>query len=203
MNNSRVELIKPEEFFKEKISNIVASKQLPMSEEVEFYLVNLLCEYIQPNKLITKEGEQNVLDTPVAFILKSAIEAPEDEKIKIYKYLGDCTLYISGYFQDYFNNKSFDVDYFISLGRHAYSNVSLLTRKKNAPDFADLYDNLSAQFPVYSELLASVSDRVFVQENKDLVSAYHRWLISGSQRLMDMLKEHGIDPIDVDHKQQH
>ena len=100
--NSRL-IIEPKEFFRNLVSEAMANKNYPAQDEVEFYLVNLLCNFIEPTKIKTSHGDIDVLDTPLATLLKLALESDHEEQKVIFKALGDASLYISGYFQDYFN----------------------------------------------------------------------------------------------------
>ena len=113
-------VVKPQEFFRDKVSSAAENQKVNMDEELEFYLVNLLCDFIEPGKLETVTGKLDALDTPLAIMLKNALEAPPNQRMRIYKYLGDSSLYVAGFFQDYFKRKCFDVGYYISIGSTAF-----------------------------------------------------------------------------------
>lgn len=185
-------VLKPTEFFREKISNVLEKQQIKVSEEIEFYLVNLLCEFISPAPLQTKTGTLDLLDTPLALVLKEAVEASSQEQIKIYKILGDTSLYVSGYFQDYFNRKTIDIDYYMLMGSTAYNHLSALDRERNS----ELYSNLSLNFHVFVEVVAEVADQLGgINKSKNLLAIYDRWTRNNSDRLRKTLEEYGITPI--------
>src|SRR5688572_23703950 len=96
-------MVRPQEFFRERVVEAKTQLKVEVPDEVEFYLVNLLCEFINPARIETVAGELSALDTPLAIMYKQAVEAPPSQRLRIYKYLGDTSLYISGFFQDFFN----------------------------------------------------------------------------------------------------
>lgn len=196
-------LINPTEFFREKVSSAIDNQKLSLNEEIEFYLVNLLCDFINPEKMNSVLQEMDVLETPLALILKKAMESPKhEEKIRLFKVLGDTSLYVSGYFQDFFNRKTYDVDYYISLGSSAYDYVFSLSRggygkEKQLPR---IYQDLSENFPYLVEVLAEVADLLGHTGNADLLALYDRWTKNQSERLFKKLQESGIEPIQVNMK---
>jgi hypothetical protein len=100
-----VEILSPQDFFRDQVTNAAQSLKLQLNDDIEFYLVNLLCEFINPAQL-NIDDDMAVLDTPLAFMLKKAVESSPDIQIKVYKRLGDTSLYFAGYFQDFFNRKT-------------------------------------------------------------------------------------------------
>ena len=188
-------IINPREFFREKVSQALLNQKVNLSDEVEFYLVNLLCGFISPEKLKTTLGELDLLDTPLAIMLKHALESPPSMQLKLYKLLGDTSLYISGYFQDYFNRKAFDLDYYVTLGSQAYSHVAGLVKSPQQKQFRDIYLALSENFPLLVEVVAEVSEQSGLQDNSDLLALYDRWSRSQSERLRKKLVDRGIDPV--------
>jgi len=189
-------MVAPQEFFREKVTAAMAKQNLRVREDVEFYLVNLLCEFIAPSKLDTVTGELTALETPLALMLKQAMEAPPATQARIYKYLGDTSLYVAGFFQDYFNNKAFDINYYISLGASAYTNVSTLMRDQHGDEhFKVMYDELATHFPGLVEVVAEVSEVPGSDKPLDILSIYDRWNRTNSERLRRMLRKVGIEPI--------
>ncbi|MBI2602513.1 MAG: hypothetical protein HYW48_05595 [Deltaproteobacteria bacterium] len=189
-------LATPSEFFREQVVSALSEHNLSVSQHVEYYIVNLLCGFINPEKL-TGDEQLNILDTPLALLLKRAIEAPVEERVKILKILGDFSLYISGFFQDYFNRKTYNVDYFITIGTNAYSHVSVITRTRFRDyDFASLYGDLATYFPNIVEVVSHISDKLETPKHQNILSMYERWVSSKSERLFNKLKEHGIIPIE-------
>ncbi len=194
--------VKPQEFFREKITAAIAKQKVQVTDDVEFYLVNLLCEFIAPGKLETVSGEMNAFETPLAMMLKKALEAPPTTQLRIYKYLGDTSLYFSGFFQDYFNRKAFDINYYISLGATAYGNVSTLMRDQHSDEhFADMYGLLADNFRLMVEVVAEAAEMPGNVQPMDILAIYDRWNRTNSERLRRKLNEQGIIPLPTPYRE--
>ena len=115
----------PLQFFHEKVIESQAKQHLKLSENVEFYIVQLLCDHVRTNNTTTSED-------CLALILKKALESSYAEKVTLYKKLADDALYFSGFFQEYFNNKSFNIRYYVDMGESAYGELSSLMRGKSS-----------------------------------------------------------------------
>jgi hypothetical protein len=190
-----LKVVGPQEFFQAQVSQAISNQKLQVKDEIEFYLVNLLCEFIAPRKLETVAGELDALETPLAVMLKEAIEAPPSQQIKIFKYLGDSSLYVAGFFQDYFNRKTFDIGYYISLGSSAYGNVSSIAREYGDDSFTSMYQDLASRFGELVDVVAEVSEIPGAQKPLDILAIYDRWTRSNSERLRKMLHKVGINPV--------
>ncbi len=178
---------KPEEFFKEKICAAISKQNIKVSEDIEFYLVSLLSGYVI--------SQESLLDTPIALILKEALESPPTQQIKLYKKLGDTSLYIGGYFQGYFKRKTFDLEYFVAMGSHAYGALGSILRDQDRA-FSDVYGHLATDFWKYIEVVAEVSDSMSDPTHpQDILTLYDRWSENQSSRLQSKLKQMGIVPI--------
>ena len=188
-------IIDPREFFRDKVSTALSNQNLKVCEEIEFYLVNLLCGFIAPEKLKTALGELDLIDTPLAIIFKHALEAPPERQLKLYKVMGDTSLYMSGYFQDYFNRKTYDMSYYITLGAQAYNHLAGLVKHQKQGPFRDVYTHLSENFPALVDVVAEVADQSGMSGDSNLLALYDRWSKSQSERLRKKLVDKGIDPV--------
>lgn len=195
----------PQEYFKEQVSQARAKLKLSLDEEIEFYVVNLLSEFVFSSTLSTKEeGEGDVFSTPLAMLLKNALESPPEKQTGIFKKMGDSSLYVAGYFQDYFNRKAFNLSYYITMGQSAFENLSeLMKHQFSDPHFAEIYCEISHKFNDLVELLATVSEIPASGNNThNLLSIYDRWNQTKSERLRKILEENGIEAIPVSRKAQ-
>jgi hypothetical protein len=193
--------VTPIEFFREQINAAMANQKVAFDDHVEFYVVNLLCEFIDPTKIQAAFGDLDIMGTPLALMLKHALESPPAEQMRIYKVLGDTSLYVTGFFQDYFNRKTFDMRYYIMLGANAYQNVSVIMREQHGEElFAGIFNELASNFVPLVDVVAEVADRVHVTGAVDLLGIYDRFLQSNSDRLRRLLQDNGIDPIPVNPK---
>ncbi len=193
--------LSPIEFFREQVSAVAAKQNLELDEELEFYIVNLLVDFINPEKLNNHVHEINVLDTPLALQLKNALEAPRESQAKIYKGLGDTSLYVAGYFQDFFNRKSYDIEYYITLGSNAYVSLSSLMRESYKDEhFSGIYQHLAEMFQQLVEVLAEVSEVLLPKKSANILAIYDRWTRNQSDRLRRQLEDLGINPVPISTK---
>jgi hypothetical protein len=194
----------PREFFHGKITEASRNLNVKLEEHVEFYLVNLLTSFIQKTNVSEADGdaEQDVLSTPLAFMLKRAIEAPVEKQPQLYRSLGDASLYVSGFFQDYFNRKTFDINYYMTMGASAYDQASSLTRGQSRDDvFHETMESLAKNFGQIVDVVAQASDSSSMNQDSSLLILYDRWNRSGSQRIRMLLEDKGINPIHVPFRQ--
>lgn len=191
-----LDITSPREFFHNELKTVLEANKLRLNTDLEFYVVNLLCEFIIPEPLTLPDGQYNPLHTPLAILFEKAVEASSEDKMKILKSVGDTSLYVSGFFQDYFNRKTFSMDYFISIGINAYVNASNIT-KVVYKDFKKsiVFDTLAENFTEIVDVVAIMSDKLGDVKHTDILATYERWMETKSDRLLNKLKEHGIVPL--------
>ena len=198
MSSSNVNLmINPTEFFHEKLQLAVQQSSLSLDSQTAHYLVNILVEFIHTDRLASSSEDIDPLSTPLALILNSALEAPAHRKPSIFKTLGDTSLYMAGYFQDYFNRRTYGVSYVIDMGAIAYANLATL-----GPNAA-FYDKLASDLPELVEIMAYVSDEMEgTPKSENILATYTRWLESQSERLRKKLERSGISPVPINPREQ-
>ena len=81
------------EFFKDMVVAARENQRVEVQESTEFYLVNLLSEFVPSEQLFRTTDHQA---EPLAFMLKRAQEAQGFERVRELKKLGDTSLYVSG-----------------------------------------------------------------------------------------------------------
>ena len=143
--------VNPLEFFKEQISEAQQVSGINFRENLEFYLVNLLTEYVS----------NPVIDTPFALVFKEALEADQERQMRLFKILGDQSLYMAGFFQDSLNRKSFDMSYIMRMGSGAYASLAEIHHNRHTPNsyLPELFESLAANFSSAVEVIAYISDR--------------------------------------------
>jgi hypothetical protein len=182
-------------FFLEQFSGAPKALTNSISETTKSYLAETLAAFIQPHALGKELNRPDVWSLCLFDLLKLAIESEDSkDRLEYFKVLGDKSLYISGFFQDSFNRKSFDINYYSSMGRTAYLQSFHLakvasTQKKKA------WEELSHTFLQAIELIAYVADSALCHSNKNILGVYERWTKTKSKRLYNILVEAGIDPI--------
>lgn len=181
------------EYFRDMLGTAIQRQRLQVAQVTEFYLVNLLSEFLSTENLFrsSEEGGTNLADEPLAFMLKRAQEQQGFERIRELKRLGDTSLYISGFFGDSLGSKLVDIDYYVAMGGRAYSALSEMFHGDNV---GPLYEELSVKFLRLVDLLGEVSDRTVFKTNMGLVRLYERYVKTGSERVAKLLAEQGVLP---------
>lgn len=185
-----VDLIKPNDFFRSKVSSASEELNIELSTDLEFYLVNLLCDFIEPQSLTL--GNMNLLDTPLAIIYKEALESSPQMQLKMYKKLGDLSLYVAGYFHNSLQRKAVGRSYYISMGSSAYQKMSSIMKvRHNEAHFTDMYSNLSKEFKQLVQVVTKVSTEIPI-ESHNLLKIYEKWCNNQSETLKEYLQNEGI-----------
>jgi hypothetical protein len=177
------------EFFRDEISDACEMLEVNISDTVEFYLVNMLCENARAQSRLGEE--------PLALVYKRALEANRVERAKILKDLGDEALFVAGFFVEYIERSLVNVDYYISMGGAAYRSLAdLVSARRRGDVFADVYRQMSDRFVVLVDLLGSIADKSKEQQGNplELLKLYDRWVRTGNSRLHRLLAEKGLVP---------
>ena len=179
-----------QEFFRELVSDALTHRRLQILEETEFYLVNLLAQYLEKERLFAqlKGGEAQV--EPLAMMLKRAIEGDREARWRNLKQLGDTSLFMSGFFGDWLAKSTVDVDYYIAMGERAYD---ALSEEPRAPSGAhELFGELAERFTQFVDLFAEIAELADLSSNRGLLRLYERFLLTGSERVAQRLRERGV-----------
>jgi len=174
----------PAEYFKELVESAVARQRLQVAELTSFYLVNLLCGYVRPDRA------SDLDDEPLALRLAHALGSGGLEQRARLRTLGDVSLFVSGFFSDSLARRTVDVDYYVSMGEYAYGSLS---RSEEAA-FAAVFAELANKFCSFVDVLSEVSEQSGLTSNTDLLRLYERWLRTRSRRNGQLLAERGIVP---------
>lgn len=179
------------EFFHKHVRNSIKNQHIKITEISEHYLVHLLADFTLTQKAFRLTGNDN---RPLALIYHQAQFETANNKIKIFKELGDFSLFITGFLPDSLNRKVTDVDYYISLGRSAYENLSTILEQTHKSDFNLLFLELAEKFVAVTDILAEISSESFTQWNDGILRLYERWLKTRSKRDERLLFKKGIIP---------
>ncbi len=183
-------VLQPQAYFHELVTSALGQHPISIRPETEFYLVNLLNQFITTDRLYMRDADGNYREESLAILLKEALEQPkaEDQSL-LFRHLGDVSLYVAGFFQDSLNRKLVDVDYYIDVGGTAYQQVA---ERSEEEVLRSLYSELSNKFPNFVEVLAQVSEKTTPRSEKDLLRLYDLWQRTKSERAAKTLQEAGI-----------
>ena len=176
----------PVSYFKELVETSLQRQRVSAGDETEFYLVNLLCQYIRADRRGRHVDDEQPLGVRFARALESA---GLEQRVRL-RSVGDFSLFMSGFFSDSFTRRSVDIDYYRSLGESAYASLS----RSEDEAFADVFAELSRKFVGFMDVLADVSDRTTLASATDALRIYEKWLRTGSERDGQRLVERGILP---------
>ena len=193
MKSDKLTLVaQPQDFFRELITEALDHQKMVVQPETEFYLVNLLNQFMTTEKLYPRDGAGSVREEPLALMVKDALEQPQPRaQSAMFRHIGDVSLYVGGYFQDSLNRKLVDVDYYIDMGGAAYQRVAV---RSDEEVLRAVYQELANKFGSFVEVFAEVSDKTSPRTEKDLLRLYELWVRTRSGRAAKALQEAGILP---------
>ena len=178
------------EYFRELVSDALACRRMQVKEATEFYLVNLLAEYLRREHLFAGQPGEGSEMEPLALMLKRALEGDRTTRFKNLKRLGDTSLFVSGFFGDSLARSLVRVDYYIAMGERAYD---ALAEEPRGPTGAQaLFGELAERFPQFVDLFAEIAELSDLGSNRGLVRLYERFLLTGSERVARRLREKGV-----------
>jgi len=192
------------EFFRARMEEAQRKHRINLREVTQFYVVNLLSEFLDSKRLYLQRDE-GIAEEPLALIYGRAAAAQNSlEQFRLFKELGDKSLYVSGFFGDSLKGKVVDIDYYIAMGENAYRYVWSLSRDRHQGDlFQEVFGELSEKFVSLVDLLSAVSESTEMTSDRDLLRLYERWLATKSERLSHKLKENGILPVECNREPIH
>jgi len=183
-------LTSPENYFKDGVGEALVHRNIETYPQVTEYLANLLEFYVPTENLfdIDEDSGKKTRETLAEMYLR-ATNSENNIKIELLKKLGDVSLYISGFFGDSLNRKIVDVDYYVEIGCSAYGSLA----EKSSMDLsAKIYNEFSARFLDFVDVLTFISQRVKIQSDEDLLRLYDRYVITGSELAKEQLIENGV-----------
>lgn len=178
------------EFFKDLVTSALRNQKLDTDEMVEFYLVQLLARYHEKPD-ITPVNPQTGSEEPFAITYLRGLNTSKREGFDVLKNLGDRSLYLSGFFSEHFQSSSVGLDYYISLGGHAYQRVSELVGHLN-PQVKEMFLELGKNFPRFVDILSEISSDTAAKPDTNLLRLYEKWVATGDQRAAEILTKAGI-----------
>jgi hypothetical protein len=176
----------PAEYFKELVESALARQHLQAGDLTEYYLVNLLCQYVR----LDASAENHEHAQPLAVRLAKALDSGGSDKRARLRSLGDFSLFMSGFFSDSLKRQPVDVDYYKAMGEFEYGSLC----RRDADAFAEVFGELARKFVGFTDVLADISERTALGSSTDALRLYEKWLRTGSRRDAQRLIERGIVP---------
>ncbi|GIX22396.1 MAG: hypothetical protein KatS3mg121_1179 [Gammaproteobacteria bacterium] len=180
-------------FFQESLEQAIAHQRVEVTDPTLTYLVNLLTHFVHAENLFERSAEGLSLK-PLALHYRDAIQAPDALARSVaLQRLGDCALFIAGFFADYLRRRPVDLDYYIGMGGTAYASLANL-RDRRLADAAlgEIFAELAEKFVAFVDLLAEIGEAMPGRGDRDLLRLYEIWLRTGSARARRRLLDAGV-----------
>ena len=192
---SQLVMTSPREFFVDRVEMALERlkfQPLPLSRN---YLVDLLQHYMFSSNLFSTDEEsgKSRRETLAELYLK-AQNSPHPVRADLLKKLGDTSLYISGFFGDSLAHKIVDIDYYVDMGGVAYGALASSAADET---ISQVYEEYSANFTGFVDVLTYISQESMIQTNEDLLKLYNRYVTTGSRLAEEQLKEKGLLSADL------
>jgi hypothetical protein len=138
-----------QDYFREALTEALARRSALLSHEVQAYVVRMLLDFSRSERAFS--GVDKGEEPTFAILLARALESEPPEALKLYKQVGDLTLYQLGFFKEFASQKLANESYYFSVGESAYSSASNLARPHGI-----------AGALIYGELAERFNDLVYV-----------------------------------------
>lgn len=182
------------EYFREALGEAMRTSGIAVTETAQVYIVHLLSEFTRTDQVYGEAtpGSQ----TALALMLSDAENASPENAAKIYKHMGDSSLYHSGFFTESVERETVSLDYYVAMGGRAYSSLSRLVRDTKATASV-LYDELSDRFEDLVGLLSSMSlhgEKTSRERLSDerILQLIERFKKTGKREVLEALAAQGV-----------
>lgn len=180
------------EFFKSVLHRVLSERRVEIAETTEFYLVNLLNEFVFADRLYFQTDDGRREEEPLAVLYHRALLQEREEKIRTLRRLGDVSLYKAGFFAESLREGMVGTDYYIHMGGAAYGQVADLSGRSG---FSAVYTELCQKFRSVVEVLEEISARGSAAAGpQGALRVYETWVRTGSERLEKVLVDVGFFP---------
>lgn len=180
------------EYFRDLVRRAIANQHIDLTEDSEFYVVNLLTEVRKSERLFDMTSGKPE-ETPLALLLERAVHGDTATRVRTLKLLGDTALFVAGIFPQRAARRFSSLDYYIRMGGGAY--LTLATALPGQRSFAELYEEMGVKFKNLVGIVNEVGTSGRESNDVDLLECYERFLATGDARLRDILVKEGIVPV--------
>jgi hypothetical protein len=174
------------EFFRDLLQSAMRSQEVRSSEHTEFYLVKLLEAFAH--------AERGWFDRPLALDYLESFHTPRANRFGTLKRVGDTALFMSGVFMESLHGKLVSGDYYIQLGRTAYTQLAWLANDGGPALSGDLFAELAERFADFVRVFAEISFEQLFHGDAHMLRIYSRWMYTRSERDARWLLRHGVIP---------
>jgi hypothetical protein len=182
------------DFFRELLSLAIENQRARVQQATELYLANLLSGFLQTESLLVREEDGSLQRSPLALLLKEALEEEGAARARALRRLGDTSLFVSGMFSESLSASLVDVQYAIAMGSRAYDALGEVAARHGRGE-RSIWEELAAKFSQLVEVLNEVSERTQATTNAGLLRIYEKWIKTGSPRVGTLLSARGVPAV--------
>ena len=183
-------ILDADQYFQEAVEEAFNQRKLQPEPELKTYVVDVLKHYLAVENLYNQKDEsgRRTRQTMAEMFLEACQLGKKDRAERLKK-MGDCSLYISGFFSDSFQRKIIDVDYYVDMGRMAFSS---LASDMDEDHFAKLFTELSNQFLKLVDVLSLISKKAKIMDEENVLRMMDVYSKTGSHLIGETLAEKGL-----------
>src|SRR5262249_23735751 len=150
-----------------QVTKALEHQRVATSAFTEFYLVNLLASTLRGEPVTGGDGD---VEAPLATLYIRAMQAARPERTRLLRAMGDTALFVSGFVADSLQRKLVDLQYYRTMGGHAYARLSHETASAFVPP---VFDDLAGRFAKFADVLWEVSETSRINaSNHSIVQLY-------------------------------
>jgi len=159
-------LLNGEESFKSYVTEEIDSINSSLSFELKNYLSELLYFYLFSERLFDHKTTSGIsCESLLVNLYKKTSKADTQEKIYIFKKMGDLSLYISGFFRLAVEQRIVHISYYEDMGQSAYNYLATYYKERD-----NVFSSLSKEFKTLSEVLFYIQQKSEDKSNKNYLN---------------------------------
>ncbi len=179
------------EFFFSEIEKISKRHGLKLNPIVIQYLAELLNKFSTSRELKLTHPTEHKDMTPTQFWLEVQ-KLPLAQQQMALQFLGDYSLFTTGFFSEHVKGSLLDMDYFQAIGGKAYYRAGEIKENLAAEKSLNVYFSLAESFRRFSEMFSELYDQTLLHSPDGSIKLFEKWQSSGSEHLTRMLFENGF-----------
>ncbi len=178
-------------WFHERLEACLRKRGERAADETQLYLVELLAV----RGLRAAPSKEELCGRPLAMILAEAATAEGEDRVRLFRGLGDEALYTAGFFSDHLEHRGITEDYVVRMGGGAYDTASKLAERSPSEAVrTEVYRELAERFVTFAHVLDDVKESTAFRTPQDIVRLYDKWRRTGSPRIAERLSAEGVYP---------
>ena len=147
---------KIEPYFYELVQKTLKDNHIHVTNQSEAYIISILCDFLKQEKLNNISKDESSFPTLFSIYKEAATSI---NSFNSYRNLGDLSLFVVGFFDEYINRRHSlnDRNYYLQMGSGAYWRASKLS---NHIVFNSVFSELSIKFEDLVNALSKISNEI-------------------------------------------